>query len=407
MVVRKPKEDMTYITYERNRNKYLVRVPGCMALRFEDKEEAIKKRDVLREMMQNKQIRINSSITVKEWLEYWLNRYCGDLTEKTRQDYQDLFRNHCTALYRLRMVDVKPFDINDIIMSMVDKKVAHSTIVRTRAALSSAFNRVKSEGLIEYNRVPTDGIKIPKQNLATKDSEYIRKAYPQEVLEKLVEVAKQYCTNKRLCQRYTAALLILTKSGMRLSELLGLCKKDVTEIGDDYIKLKLNQSTHQVDKKRSHAGKAWTVDPLKSKASYREITIIDKDLVPLAQELIEGEHPLVRYEGKDYDFLFATRTGTPILKSNFYRDYNKIRKIVGQPIRIHEIRHSVATILAAEPTIPFANSAAFLGHSKEVFLKYYVHPVENKGLQIAQTLAKRHSGADSDYPKDGNDDDKK
>ena len=47
---------------------------------------------------------------------------------------------------------------------------------------------------------------------------------------------------------------------------------------------------------------------------------------------------------------------------------------MGSDIRIHEIRHSVATLMANNPAISYNNAAAFMGHSLNVFMQYYVHP---------------------------------
>jgi len=69
--------------------------------------------------------------------------------------------------------------------------------------------------------------------------------------------------------------------------------------------------------------------------------------------------------------------------------FKKIRESAGSTIRVHEIRHSVATILGADRNIPFADSAKFLGHTKEVFIKHYVHAQEESGSTIAKKLTPR------------------
>ena len=85
----------------------------------------------------------------------------------------------------------------------------------------------------------------------------------------------------------------------------------------------------------------------------------------------------VIYDGHEYNFVFATKTGRPICKSTFTGNFLKIRKVIGSDIRIHEIRHSVATLMANDPTITYSNAAAFLGHSLTVFMNIYVHPNED------------------------------
>lgn len=72
--------------------------------------------------------------------------------------------------------------------------------------------------------------------------------------------------------------------------------------------------------------------------------------------------------------------------------FAKIRGEINSPIRVHEIRHSVATILGADRDIPFADSAKFLWHPKEVFIKYYVHAQKESNSDIGKKLTSGHQG---------------
>ncbi len=102
--------------------------------------------------------------------------------------------------------------------------------------------------------------------------------------------------------------------------------------------------------------------------------IKDERCVTLIRYILSLTNRPVFYGDQEYSFLFSTRTGRPISKSNFTRNFVKIRKVIGSDIRIHEIRHSVATLMANNPAISYNNAAAFMGHSLNVFMQYYVHP---------------------------------
>ena len=59
---------------------------------------------------------------------------------------------------------------------------------------------------------------------------------------------------------------------------------------------------------------------------------------------------------------------------------------IGNPIRVYEIHNSVASMLGANSKILFANSAKYLGHTKEVFIKHYVHAQAESEGRISPKL---------------------
>jgi len=385
--------NLKYISYEKSRKKFVVEVPAPDGSRpkrrFDTCEEAIAYRDEICGLIQGGRLALSPSITVKEWFSIWLERYCGDLAEKTRQSYAQAFRTHCKSLHGLRMVgEVKAFHITDVLESMKRKNLSYSSIMRTYAMLRSGFNRVHNEQLLVYDVVPTTGCRIPKRKKVGQTSlinTSPRTAYPVAVLDSLVQAARNIDKRKNIRDRWTCLILLLRVTGMRLSECLGICKKDITFTEDTAV-INLHQGVHDVDKKQSAQGKCWAVEDLKSEASYRQLVIHDKELIALLKMFHALEHPLVKYATVEYDFLFATKSGTPILHSAFNKMFKKIRESADSPIRVHEIRHSVATILGADSNIPFANSAKYLGHTKEVFIKHYVHAQTESEGKISRKL---------------------
>lgn len=398
MAKKKKVLDLTHIYYEKSREKFVAAVPmpdgSRPKRRFDTIEEATAYRDEMLAIVENGRIAINPGITVKEWLSLWLEKYCGDLAEKTRQSYAYMIRTHCQSLYSLRMVDeVKAFHITNVFENMKNKGYAHDSIRRMRAVLSSAFNRVNNEQLIVYDVLPTAGCKLPKYKkvgLKLIQPTDPRTAFPVTVLDALVDAARTIDPRKNIQVKWTCLIMLLRFTGMRLSECLGICKEDVS-FSEGKAFITLRQGVHDVDKGQSASGKCWAVEDLKSPASHRTLEICDPELVSLLKAMHAIDHPKVTFKGTDYDFIFATRTGSPILHSSFYRMFAKIRGKINSPIRTHEIRHSVATILGADSSIPFADSAKFLGHTKEVFIKYYVHEQKESISRIGKKLASKET----------------
>lgn len=394
MSSKKKNIDMRYITYEKDRDDYLVTLPQINGKRgpkrrFKDLMEAIRFRDENVPKLKMSLIKIDPNTTVKGWLEDWLNNYCDNFREKTRQDYASLIKKHCQPLYPLKVIGgIKPYDIDNVLKQMRNAGVATSTIKRTFAALCSAFRCIQKKQLYAYDILPTAGCEIPDESSTLKKPRYYlepAKAYPEHVLASLVSAARVVDKRKVIRNKWLCIIKLLRLTGMRLSECLGICKKDL-KFYDDRVVIHLQQSVHDVSKELNAMGLCWSVEGLKSKASYRDLPIFDAELIYLLKDLCGISNATIKYGEVSYDFLFSTKNGTPILHSNFYRMFNKIRKIAKTTIRPHEIRHSVATILSHRKDISYADAASFLGHTLEVYLRYYVHSDNSSSIAISRIL---------------------
>ncbi len=364
--------NMKYISYDKKLGSYRVRVPGTGQITSKSLENAIKERDTRLTMVASGRINIDSNITFKEWLDIWLERYCTTNNQHTKEGYKEDINRSCTSIYNKKMLDIKPYQISDIFLDMAKRNFAYSTIRRTRAILCSIFKSIRDNGFIDYSRLPTDGVRLPPRT-ATKYVPKPRRAFTAKQLESLVEAARNFSSNSKTCKTYTAALLILTRTGVRLSELLGLCKEDVVFVNDEEMTISIKRSVHTV-RKQTKDGYHWIIGPTKSDNSRRTLLIKDRRCIEYLQYMCSCAQKTIVYDGQEYIFVFATGSGRPISHNNFFRNFSKIRKVIGSDIRIHEIRHSIATLMASNTSISYNNAAAFMGHSLAVFMQYYVHP---------------------------------
>lgn len=375
--------DMKYITYDKKLETYRVRVPGAGQVTIKLLDDAVKERDKRVEMVQKGKINIDSSITFNDWFYYWLEKYCTTGNQRTKEGYRDDIERSCQSIFNKKMLNIKPYHISELLLEMAKNNLAYSTIRRTKAILGSVFNSIRDNGFIDYDRLPTDYANLPPKT-ATKYVQVPRQAYSAKELDILVDAARNFSSNGKTCKTYTVALLILTRSGLRLSELLGLCWNDITFVNNDEMTISIKRTVHSV---KNSDGSSWIIAPTKSEKSKRTLLIKDKHCVYLTQSMCSLAHHPISYGNQEYDFVFSTRTGRPISKSNFTRNFVKIRKIIGSDIRIHEIRHSVATLMANNPSISYNNAAAFMGHSLNVFMRYYVHPGEDLLNSCSQAIS--------------------
>ena len=239
-----------HISYDKKLDSYRVRVPGTGQILCKTVEAAIKERDRRINLIKSGKIKIDFNITFQQWFEIWLEKYCSTTNQHTKEGYEDDINRSCESLFNLKMLNIKPYHINDLLISMARKDIAFSTIRRTKAILSSIFRSIRDNGFIDYDRLPTDGIRLPSKT-TTKYKPEPRRAFNIETMNKLTEASATFSKNRETCRMYTAALFILTRTGMRCSELLGLCRNDICITNDKEMTISIARSVHTVKKRKT------------------------------------------------------------------------------------------------------------------------------------------------------------
>ncbi len=99
---------------------------------------------------------------------------------------------------------------------------------------------------------------------------------------------------------------------------------------------------------------------------------------------------------QDSPFVFHTPRGVPLKKGNLYYNWNKVRDASGTslervaagipPIRFHDLRHSCASLLAAQG-VPARVVMEILGHSDiRVTQNIYTHVFDDAKRQAADAM---------------------
>lgn len=165
---------------------------------------------------------------------------------------------------------------------------------------------------------------------------------------------------------YRAYFTYLYWSGCRRSEGLALCKGDIT-----------GNRVH-IWRAIKHFKNGFL--PLKTDSSERTITL-DQKTLEILQPFIEAADP----------FVFGGKRSLPI--SSVQREFTKaIKKSGVQPIRIHDLRHSHATVLITNHVNIVAVSKR-LGHSSiNMTLKVYAHLLKEAEDELVAVLDTIHTG---------------
>jgi integrase len=171
------------------------------------------------------------------------------------------------------------------------------------------------------------------------------------------------------------ALLTMLLTGMRPGETLAL-SWDVVDLDAGTIEVKRSVQQSQNGRVRT------VVDHLKGHADPRLVVGLPADLVAALREL-RRDHP--------FKFLFPDETGKAPLRFEGLRWHcEKACLAVGiAPVSPHKLRHTLGSMMLEAGENP-ANIADHLGHSLEVFLDTYGHPM--KRLSVSNLIGDGTNG---------------
>jgi integrase len=176
-----------------------------------------------------------------------------------------------------------------------------------------------------------------------------------------------------------APLTVLITTGIRRSELCGLRWSDV-----DFERslLLLQRSFHLI------SGQPVYSD-LKTKRSRRAVAL-DSSTVELLKDHHEDLTRSMALFGRRVrksDAVFGRPDGTPFPPDTYSGLWKRIRSALGITVRLHDLRHSSATMLLAAG-VPVQLVSARLGHSTAGFtLSTYAHSLPGQQEAAAEALS--------------------
>lgn len=170
--------------------------------------------------------------------------------------------------------------------------------------------------------------------------------------------------------------------GMRRGEVLGATWADVAE---DRAVIRVRQTRVIVGKDvvtqppktaRSRRDVPLTPDVLRALRLTRERTMGGGAVVPLRQRGTAGSAR----------FIAVDAAGEPMRPDTFAREFHRLADTAGLPrIRVHDVRHSVATILLESGVQPHV-VARVLGHDPAVLMRTYAHVSDTSAASAMASL---------------------
>ena len=289
-----------------------------------------------------------SDVTVGDWLSYWLSSVLpsANIATATRESYEGLCAWYLIPLLgRVRLVKLTPADVRAMLNSMSMDGYSSNTQRLARAALRRALRVAEAEGYVSRNVAElTDGVKLnPKKS---------RTMQPSEVKNLLSSV---------IGDRIEPVLHVMLATGLRRSEVLGLCWGDV----DLSVLPATLQISHALKRERS----GLVFGEPKTKRTKRVLYIPDVTARILREHRVAQMRERLEFgpgwggEWVEHDFVFTTPVGTPIDPSNFAKALSRATGVAGlgswSP---HEFRHTAASLMIASG-VPLKQASEALGHS--------------------------------------------
>ena len=312
--------------------------------------------------------------TVGQWMDVWFENYAKiKVRPSSHQTYRGYIDNHIKPnigkipLGKLTTLELQKLYKKLLSKGRVDrieakgqpKGLSPKTVRNIHQVISSAMDFAKAQKLIAVN--PTDGCALPK--LEHREM----KTLPVEQLASFLREAKE----SGVFEMYYIELA----TGLRRGELLGLKWED----------LDLEQCTLRVQRQVSRINGEVVEAPLKTKNSYRTISL-GTDAVGILKEQ--------RKKCGSSEYVFPSPTGGPISPDSVIQMLHRVLKRAGLPkVRFHDLRHTFATV-ALQNGVDIKTVSGMLGHYSAGFtLDTYAHVTTQAQREAAKTMGSVLSGA--------------
>lgn len=317
-----------------------------------------------------------SRITVSDWLDVWLEMTHRTLRPATRTSYRATLvpvRHH---IGKVRLQDLRRDHIEQMVRSMSRER--------------SRTGQPRSPRSVAY------ALTITKTALKAAVAEEFIKRNPAEFVKQPAQPSKEMNTwtegelgafLSSVADDDLAGAWHLTALGLRRGEVLGLRWRDV-DLETGVVRVRQTRTVAYGDEQANERGEV-VVEP-KTKRGRRDVplhpaafealrqtrqrTILDSEMVPFPEK-------------KNPDrYVVVNALGDPIAPDVYGAMFARAVRSAGvRIIRLHDVRHTVATLLL-QRGVPPVIVAGILGHSPAVLMTTYAHALPDAKRDAVELL---------------------
>jgi integrase len=301
----------------------------------------------------NRQIMPGPRVTFRKFAEQLLFEPLNGVSDRTRDGYLRQLRKHVFPRIGSKVLsDIRVVDVERV-LNEVRKSLAAGTTNNVRIGMSKVFNEAVRLEL----RFDNPMARTKKARRLQFEPTNVQAPLTREELQAFVAAAKS--------EELGALLTLLALTGMRLGEALGLKWEDVSlEHQILFINRTLTRESYLMPDGRS--GTRIAEHPPKTKESRRSVRLVPDVIQMLEfqrvrQSLVQREDTEVWNEG---DWVFTNKNGKAMDPNNVRRSYkNFLKRNNLRFVRLHDLRHTFATVLIENDSASLPDVSRALGHS--------------------------------------------
>lgn len=323
------------------------------------KRDALALRTKLISDLQKGQLSVISNETVRSFGTKWITDYKSlHVRPSTASDYlARLERDVCPHLGSVRLVDLRPQQVETWMRKLKDEGKRSSTINGARRVLYQMCKHATRVGVITSNPVlATDPIRKQKS-----EETQVQEPWSRSETHHALEAAR--LGEDRNIDIF---LHLMLHTGLRPGEALGLQWSDVDMHNRTLVVTGTLREVRNLLADGTGQVRLVRNDP-KTAASRRMLPIADALHAALVrhQMYLEVLQNTTSPDWTNSGYVLITQAGTPFSLSNFRRRYRRFLLSSGiRYIRLHDLRHTVATLSLDTGGVPIEQTSQALGHTR-------------------------------------------
>lgn len=302
----------------------------------------------------------------------WLENKKSKIEISTYIGYERIVKGKLYKYFKenkIKLIDLRAGDIQDFINYLYKQNLKGTTICHYTANISSALKEAVITEIIPTNPM--------EKLLPVKKEQFIPDFYTDEELIELIKVVKTV--------QQELPLILGIVYGLRREEILGITW-NVIDFKNKAITIKRTVGRGKINGVTQFIIK----DIPKNKSSYRTLPLFDF----IADLLLEYKEKYKQYKrifGNTYnteyeDYICLMENGELMKPDYIDRVFSRLLKKNGfRHIRLHDLRHSCATLLLRNG-VPLVEIQKWLGHSSIVTTQRYSHLDKNDKTIPEQTI---------------------
>jgi integrase len=321
--------------------------------------------ELLIEIERGGYVKTPRKLTVGEYLGEWVANHAQlNCRAVTAEGYRYRILHYLNPeLGRIPLGSLRAQHISKYLSNRIQQGQSARSALHDFRLLHKSLSDAVRQGTLAVN--PCDGVQPPRPD--EKEMSFLTPAAISVFLAHAQEAPTPYGVLFRT----------MLYTGLRRSEALGLQWRNLDL---ELLTLTVTQTQHRL------TGGKFVTQPPKTRNSRRVVNLSPSLAIVLREhrEKVEAHRLMLGAPLADTDLVFAHVDGSPLDPSTVSHEFLKTARRAGLQIRLHDLRHSYATIMLAAGVNVKALSQS-LGHSNvSVTLGIYSHLLPGTGKSAAE-----------------------